>query len=106
MYCVETNDGDFFDNMDVLKNAIEDSFVPGGMQQASDHYYVLEGEVNACNKKATTIFQNRCKEIDKDRSQLSLPLAIKGVTVKLMYTYGGSKDTQLSTYTFKENDPE
>ena len=103
IYSVDT--GNFFDNMDVLKNAIEKGLEEGGMKWlGSGHYYVLEGEVNSTNNKAKTIFQNSCKAVDKDRSKMALPLAIKGVTVKLKYTYGGDPDAELSSYTFVEED--
>ena len=99
------NTGDFFDNMDVLKNAIEKGFEEGGMKRlGSGHNYILEGEVNSCNNKAKSIFKSSCEAVDKDRSKMALPLAIKGVTVKLMYTYGGDPEAELTSYTFVEED--
>jgi len=104
IYSVDT--GNFFDNMDVLKDAIEEGLVQGGMKRLSEsnHYYVLEGEVNSCNNKAKSIFQNSCQAVDKDRSKMALPLAIKGVTVKLKYSYGGDPEADLTSYTFVEED--
>lgn len=103
MYTVDM--GSFFDNMDILRNAIEKDFEAKGLQWAgSGHYYILEGEVKACNKKATAVFQECCKAVDKDRSKMALPLKLKGVTISLNYTYGGSQDSELSTYTFVEED--
>ena len=65
---------------------------------------MLEGEVKSCNKLASSIFQQCCKAVDKDRSKLALPLALKGQTVALMYTYGSSEEHELTTYTFVEED--
>lgn len=100
MYHVD--EGDFFDNMDILAYSIDKGFEDAGFTSVSTHYWKLTGEKKACNKKATEVFQNRCKAIDKDRSQILLPLALKGVTVTLIYTYQG--DYELSTYTFVEED--
>lgn len=103
MYSVEM--GSFFDNMDVLRNAIEKDFVKEGFQWAgAGHNYILEGEVKACNKKAETIFKKCCQAVDKDRSLLSLPLALKGVTISMVYIYGSSEEHELCTYTFVEED--
>lgn len=97
--------GSFEDNMDVLRNAIEKDFEAKGLEwTGGGHYYVLEGEVKACNRKATAIFQECCQAVDKDRSKLALPLALKGVTISMVYCYGDSKDRQLTTYTFVEED--
>jgi len=97
--------GSFEDNMDILRNAIEKDFEKQGLQWAGGgHNYMLEGEVKACNKKAAAIFQNCCLAVDKDRSRLSLPLALKGVTISFMYTYGSNEEHELSTYTFVEED--
>lgn len=100
MYHVD--EGDFFDNMDILAYSIDKGFEDAGFTNLSTHYWKLNGEKNACNAKATETFQNRCKAIDKDRSLIALPLALKGVTVKLIYTWDG--DHELSTYTFVEED--
>lgn len=102
MYNVDT--GDFFDNMDILTSAIDKGFEQAGFRRATEtsHYWILTGEKNACNKKATETFTKRCQEIDKDRSQMMLPLALKGVTIKLIYTYSGTHD--LAIYTFVEED--
>lgn len=97
--------GAFEDNMDILRNAVERDFEELGLEWAgAGHNYMLEGEVKKCNKKATTIFQNCCVAVDKDRSRLSVPLALKGVTISLRYCYGSSEEHELSTYTFVEND--
>ena len=98
MYHID--EGDFFDNMDILAYSIDKGFEEAGFTNISTHYWKLNGEKNACNDKATETFQNRCKAIDKDRSQMALPLDLKGVTVKLIYTWDG--DHELSTYTFVE----
>lgn len=97
--------GSFEDNMDILRNAVEKDFEKQGLQWAgAGHNYLLEGEVNACNRKASAIFKNCCEAVDKDRSKLALPLALKGVTISLNYTYGNSEEHQLSTYTFVQED--
>ena len=97
--------GSFEDNMDVLRDAVEHDFEAKGLEwTGGGHYYVLEGEVKACNRKATAIFQECCKAVDQDRSKLALPLALKGVTISMVYCYGDSKDRQLTTYTFVEED--
>lgn len=99
------NMGDFFDNMDILRNAIEKDFEKEGFTWlGSGHYYVLNGEVKACNKKAEAIFKKCCQAVDKDRTKISLPLALKGVTISMDYSYGGDKEQQLCTYTFVEED--
>ena len=99
------NMGSFEDNMDILRNAIEKDFEAKGLQWAgAGHNYMLEGEVEDCNKKATAIFKECCKAVDKDRSKLSLPLALKGVTISMVYCYGSSEEHELTTYTFVEED--
>jgi hypothetical protein len=99
------NMGTFDDNMDVLRNAVEKDFEAKGLEWAgAGHNYVLEGEVKACNKKATAIFQECCKAVDQDRSKLALPLALKGVTISMVYCYGSSEEHELTTYTFVEED--
>jgi len=94
------NMGDFFDNMDILRNAIEKDFEKEGFTLLSSHNYLLNGEVNACNKKAEAIFKKCCQAVDQDRTKLSLPLALKGVTISMVYCYGSSEEHQLCTYTF------
>lgn len=102
MYHVDL--GNFFDNMDILAYSIDKGFESAGLTklEVGVHYWTLNGEKNSCNKKAQQAFLDRCKVIDKDRSQLLVPLALKGVTIKLIYTYQG--DHELCTYTFVEND--
>ena len=94
----------FDDNMDLLRNAIEADFEAKGLKWAgSGHTYMLEGEVKACNKKAAAIFTECCQAVDKDRSKLPLPLALKGETIGFRYTYG-QEEAELTTYTFVEED--
>ena len=91
--------------MDILRNAVEKDFEAKGLQWAgAGHNYMLEGEVKACNKKATAIFKECCKAVDQDRSKLALPLALKGVTISMVYCYGSSEEHELTTYTFVEED--
>lgn len=101
MYHVQIDES-FFDNMDILAYGIDEGFAQAGLKkmEVGAHYWTLEGEKNACNKKASAAFLARCQAIDKDRSLLALPLAIKGVKVTLIYTYSG--DHELTSYTFKE----
>ena len=95
----------FDDNMDVLRNAIEKDFEKLGLKwSGGSHIYVLTGEVNSCNRLATQIFQQCCKAVDKDRSCLSVPLALKGKTIALKHTYADQPEEELSTYTFVEED--
>jgi hypothetical protein len=97
--------GSFEDNMDVLRNAIEKDFEKEGFTWAgAGHNYILEGEVKSCNKKATAIFQKCCKAVDDDRSKMSVPLALKGVTVYMVYCYGSSEENDLTSYTFVGED--
>ena len=86
MYHVDL--GNFFDNMDILAYSIDKGFESAGLKplEVGVHYWTLEGEKKSCNKKAQQAFLDRCQAIDKDRSQLLVPLALKGVTVKLIYT--------------------
>jgi len=96
---------DFDDNMDILRNAIEADFEKLGLAwSGGGHYFIMEGEVNACNKKAASIFQQCCKAVDKDRSKLSLPLALKGKTIALKGQYANEPSQEVSTYTFVEED--
>ena len=96
--------GDFYDNMDLLASSIDVGFEEAGFSPlpVGVHYWELNGEKKACNRKAEKTFLDRCKLIDQDRSLLFLPLALKGVTIKLVYTYQGDHD--LCSYTFVEND--
>ncbi len=99
LYSVEVS---FFDNMDILTSAIDKGFEDAGFTAVSTHIWLLRGEKNACNKKAKDIFLSRCEAIDKDRNLMAFPLALKGETVKLSYTFSG--DHELSSYTFVEED--
>ena len=99
MYEVDMKD--FNDNMDILRNAIEADFEKLGFTwSGGGHYFILEGEVNACNKTASSIFQQCCKAVDNDRSKLSLPLALKGKTIALKGQYANEPVEETSTYTF------
>jgi len=91
----------FDDNMDILRDAIEADFEKLGFTwSGGGHYYILEGEVNACNKKAAGIFQQCCKAVDQDRTKMSLPLALKGNTIALKGQYANEPAGEVSTYTF------
>jgi len=101
----------FADNMDVLRYSIDKGFEQAGFQQSHSHIWQTFGTESSCNKKATAAFQKRVKEIDKDRSQvvhpilgLPVPLALKGVTVKLINLGSGSKEIEIDSYTFVEED--
>ena len=94
----------FDDNMDILRNAIEKDFETLGFTREGDHYFILNGEVNSNNKKAAAIFQQCCKAVDKDRSKLSLPLALKGQTIALKGQLANEPSQEISTYTFVEED--
>lgn len=109
VYCVEIVD--FNDNTDILRSSIDKGFEEAGFKSSLNHIWQTFGTESSCNQKATTAFQKRVKEIDKDRTQLkdpftglSLPLAIKGVTVKLINLASGSKEIEISSYTFVEED--
>jgi len=103
LYTVDMRD--FDDNMDLLRNAIEKDFIELGLKDAgASHTFMLEGEVKSCNKLASEIFQQCCKAVDNDRSRIPLPLALKGQTIALMYTYGSNDEHELSTYTFVGED--
>lgn len=99
------DEGDFFDNMDVLLYAIDEGFEKDGFTNVSTHYWQLVGVKADLNKKAQATFLNRCKYIDQNRSKMdgliSL-LALKGVTVKLRYDAVGERDVELASYTFVE----
>ncbi len=101
MYHVKIDES-FFDNMDILAYGIDEGFAQAGLtkMEVGVHYWTLNGEKNACNKKASDAFLNRCKAIDNDRSLLTLPLDLKGVKVTLIYTYSG--DHELTSYTFQK----
>lgn len=101
MYHVKIDDS-FFDNMDILAYGIDEGFAQGGLTklEVGAHYWKLEGEKNACNRKASAAFTKRCEAIDNDRSLLALPLDLKGVKVTLIYTYSG--DHELTSYTFQK----
>ena len=97
--------GSFEDNMDILRNAVEKDFEAKGLKWAgAGHNYMLDGVVKDCNKKAAAVFQECCKAVDEDRSKLALPLALKGVTISIVYCYGSSDEHELSTYTFVKED--
>ena len=95
------DEGDFFDNQDILAYAIDKGFEDAGFTYVSTHYWSLTGEKNACNKKAEQTFINRCKAIDKDHSLMRLPLALKGTTIKLKYHF--IEEHELTSYTFVED---
>lgn len=101
----------FADNWDILRSSIDKGFEEAGFKSSLNHIWQTFGTESSCNKKATAAFQKRVKEIDKDRTQLkdpftglSLPLAIKGVTVKLINLGSGSKEIEIDSYTFVEED--
>lgn len=109
VYCVEIVD--FNDNTDILRSSIDKGFEEAGFKSSLNHIWQTFGTESSCNQKATTAFQKRVKEIDKDRTQLkdpftglSLPLAIKGVTVKLINLGSGNKEIEIDSYTFVEED--
>ena len=103
LYSVDMRD--FDDNMDLLRNAIEKDFESLGLKSAGTaHDYVLEGELEACNKKAAAIFEQCCKAVDKDRTKVPVALALKGQTIAMNYIYGGNDEKVLCTYTFVEED--
>lgn len=58
----------FFDNMDLLTSTIDEGFEKAGFTRVSGHTWKLNGELKANKRKITEVFQNRCKEIDKDRT--------------------------------------
>ena len=96
--------GNFDDSHLNLAYAIGDGLAEAGIEPVSAPYmWKLDGEKNAMNKKAADAFNKRCAAIDKDRSILNDPSApIKGVTVKLTFTFGDYDAGTLATYTFKE----
>ena len=97
--------GNFPDNHDVLATAIGDGLALAGMKpERAPYYWSLDGEKNAMLKKAANSLKSACEAIDKDRSKLALPLAIKGVEAKLTYTFGSVEDGTCGSYTFKEKD--
>lgn len=109
VYCVKFDN--FDDNWDILRSSIDKGFEQAGFQQSHSHIWQTFGTESSCNKKATTAFQKRVKEIGKDRSQvvdpifgLSQALALKGVTVKLINLGSDSKEIEIDSYTFVEED--
>lgn len=96
----------FFDNMDLLTSTIDEGFEKAGFTRVSGHTWKLNGEVKANKRKITEVFQNRCKEIDKDRTlipSIGRYLALKGEKATLKFRYDGPEEV-LSEYTFVEND--
>ena len=102
LYKVEL--GNFDDTHLNLANAICDGLAAAGLEpESAPYYWKLDGEKNAMNKKAGDAFNSRCAAIDKDRSILVDPSApLKGVTVKLHYSFGNVDEGYCGTYTFKE----
>lgn len=100
MYHVDV--GTFNDNYDILRSALDEGFQAGGLTKVpvGTHYWQLEGDKDKCNSKAEEVFLNRCKAIDKNRNLMLMPLALKGYTITLVYTYNGDHD--LVSYKFVE----
>ncbi len=99
----------FNDNMDILTSAMDKGFQEAGLTKApvSNHYWMLNGEKNACNKKAIAAFEARAKYLDENRSEVSIlgvSLALKGEKVTLMGSVAGGEDATLATYTFVQED--
>jgi len=97
----------FDDNMDLLTSSIDKGFEDAGFTHVSGHTWKLRGELNASKRKATEVFQNRCKAIDKDRTlipSIGRYLALKGEKATLYFQYDAPKPAALSEYTFVEND--
>ena len=91
----------FFDNLDILRRGFDKGFEAAGCDKLGSNWH-LNGEKNSCDSRVKNAFLNRAQQIDKDRSQISLPLDLKGETVTLKAQYG--TDTYvLATYTFKED---
>ena len=106
LYHVEVS---FFDNMDLLTSQVDVGFQEAGFTKVSNHYWKLNGEKNANNKKAKQVFQARCKYIDENRDKIGFAgaLALKGEKVTLYYTFGSGEDNVvLDTYTFVKEDAE
>ena len=103
LYHVEVS---FFDNFDVLTSAMDKGFEDAGFTRVSGHYWKLNGEKNANNRKAKETFEARAKYIDENRDKIGFAgaLALKGEKVTLKYTYGDEKDAVLATYTFVKED--
>lgn len=101
LYHVEVS---FFDNFDVLTSAMDKGFEDAGFTHVSSHYWKLNGEKNANNRKAKQTFEDRAKYIDDNRDKIGFAgaLALKGETVTLKYTYSDEKDVTLATYTFQK----
>ena len=87
-----------------LAYAIADGLALAGLEpESAPYYWKLDGEKNAMLKKAGNAFTSRCATIDKDRTILYHPDApLKGVTVKLHYSFGNVDEGYCATYTFKE----
>ena len=103
IYHVEVS---FFDNFDVLTSAMDKGFEDAGFTRVSGHYWKLNGEKNANNRKAKETFEARAKYIDENRDKIGFAgaLALKGEKVTLKYTYSDEKDAVLATYTFVKED--
>ncbi|MBR4740654.1 MAG: hypothetical protein IK074_05790 [Bacteroidales bacterium] len=96
----------YSDNMDILRSAFDEGFQKGGLKllPIGSHYWSLEGEGNACNKKAISAFQSQAEYLDKNRPVVILSsLALKGVTVKLIEGLEPG-EKEIASYTFKEED--
>ena len=92
----------FFDNLDILGRALDKGFENAGCDKLGSYWH-LNGEKNSCDKRVKEAFLNRAQAIDKDRSQMTIPLALKGESVTLWVQYGSDKYS-LATYTFVEDD--
>ena len=95
---------DFEDTYDILMSSIDEGFEKDGFTLFNNHVWQITGTESSCNKKATTTFQNRLKTIDNNRSELYAPLALKGKTAKLIHLGSGSKEIEISSYTFVGED--
>lgn len=106
LYHVEVS---FFDNMDICTSAFDKGFEDAGFTRVSTHYWKLNGEKNACNRKAKETFQARAKFLDENRDKSGVLgfalLGLKGEKVTLKYTFGsGEENVELATYTFVKED--
>ena len=59
---------DFNDNMDILRSSIDKGFEEAGFQSSLNHIWQTFGTESSCNKKATTAFQKRVKEIEEKKN--------------------------------------
>lgn len=102
LYNVEI--GNYEDTHLILANAIGDGLAAAGLEpESAPYYWKLNGEKKAMNKKAADAFSKRCAAIDKNRRILDNPsIPIKGVTVKLHFSFGTADEGYCATYTFKE----